>query len=157
MHFSFNFFLHNKVKYNMLEFIVAGVFAILMCLSALLFLCFNEKEVADGIVVIYHNSCIGSVKLLEQHKHRKDILLINIADVPRSNISIADARARQETFHTGFRVQSGTVTSKTAAEHVLNLVERFGFGMRTPYCVRIKDNVAMKLSGVTGYPNNILC
>lgn len=141
----------------MLEFIVAGVFAILMCLSALLFLCFNEKEFADGVVVIYHNSCMGSVKLLEQHKHRNDIWFINIADVPRSNISIADARARLETFHTGFRVQSGTVTSKTAAEHVLSLVEKFGFGMRVPYCVRIKDNVVMKSSGVTGYPNSILC
>ena len=140
----------------MIEFIVAALFAILMCLSAILFLCFNEKEFADGIVVIYHNSCMGSVKLLEKHKHRGDILFINIADVPRSNISIADAKARQETFHTGFRVQSGTITSKTAAEYVLSLVERFGFGMRVPYCVRIENNVAMKLSGVIGYPNNIL-
>ena len=140
----------------MIEFIVAAIFAILLCLSALLFLCLNEKEFADGIVVIYHDYCMGSVKLLNDHKHRDDILFINIANVPRSNISIADAKARQETFHTGFRVQSGTITSKTAAEHVLGLVERFGFDMSVPYCVRIENNVAMKSSGVTGYPNNIL-
>lgn len=141
----------------MIEFIVAGIFATLMCLSALLFIVMKQKEFTDGIVVIYHNSCMGSVKLLEDHMHRDDVLFINIADVPRCNISIADAKARMETFHTGLRVQTGTMTSKTAAEHVLGLVEKFGFDMRVPYCVRMHNNVAMKLSGVTGYPNNILC
>ena len=144
-------------KGDILAFIVSILFFLMLGLSPALFLGSLKAEYPfNGIIVLYEDSCPASAELLRDHHGTEGVVFVKISDVPRSTVSITDAKSQAETFHTGARVVVGTSASKQAAEYVLSLVTKYGFDMRMPLCIRVHNNEPDPQSAVIGYPNSIL-
>ena len=137
--------------------VIASVFFAVLCFPPAIFLLsLQVDKTFSGVVVIYQKSCPVCAKLLSDHENTDGVVFLCVSSVPRSAVSIADAKSQLETFHTGGRVTVGTSASKHAADYVLSLVNTYGFDMRVPFCVRVHNSRPDTDSAVTGYPNSIL-
>ena len=142
---------------DIVQFIVAFLFFLMLGFPPAVFLAtLKIEDPFTGVIVLYEDSCPASVELMRDHHDTQGVIFVKVSDVPRSTVSITDAKSQAETFHSGARVTVGTSASKQAAEYVLSLVAQYGFDMCIPLCIRVYNNKPDRDSAVVGYPNSIL-
>ena len=91
--------------------IIASVFFAVLCFPPAIFLLsLQEDKRFSGVVVIYQKSCPVCAKLLSDHENTDGVVFLCVSSVPRSAVSIADAKSQLETFHTGGARDGGHIS-----------------------------------------------